>query len=180
MEESNVQDQSKNQSENENSNNINNSDKKLSDFDKLLGYNKLGSLLLSADRYEHSIQIFSKGIDLYEKINKNLSSNFMFFANLYCNIAKSYSCLKQFDKADPYYRKCINFHPIYNIINKEKELFKKNFNLDIEKDFLENYDKITDEDMKTKNVILLKFFNDRSNKIFLFSIVFKKFINLSL
>lgn len=138
-------------------------EKKLSDFDKILAYNKLGSLLLSADRFEQSIQIYLKGVELYEKVNENKTLNFLFFGNLYSNLAKAYSCLKQFDTAVIYYRKCIDFHPVYKLVLKEKDLFKQYFDLDVEKDLLNNCEKINDQEIKFKNGILLKFFSDRSN-----------------
>lgn len=143
------------------------SEKKLTDLDKILGYNKLGSLLLSADRFEQSIQIYLKGVELYEKMSENKTVNFLFFANLYGNIAKAYSCLKQFEIAEKYYRKCIDSHPVYKLILKEKELYSKYFKIDVEKDLLFNFTKMTNEEIKSKNEILLKYFSDRS-KIILF------------
>jgi tetratricopeptide (TPR) repeat protein len=148
----------------ENKNEENKTEKKLSDLDKLLGYNKLASLLLSADRFEQSIQIYLKGVELYEKLSENKPINIFFFANLYSNLAKAYSCLRQFESAEKHYRKCIDFHPVYKLIQKEKEIFNQSFKIDVEKDLLFNFDKIIDEDINSKNEILLKFFNDKSNK----------------
>ncbi len=148
----------------ENQNEENKNEKKLSDLDKIKAYNKLGSLLLSADRFEQSIEIYLKGVELYEKFSENRHISFLFFGNLYSNLAKAYSCLKQFDTAVVYYRKCIDFHPVYKLLLKENELFKQFFELDIENNLLDKFEKINDNDIKLKNKLLLKFFSDRSKK----------------
>ena len=111
--------------------------------------------------------MFTKGIELYEKINKIIGPHITFFANIYCNIAKSYSCLKKFSEAEKYYRKCILSHPLYRILKNQNENLIKILKINLEEDSLFHIDTnpIEDSVIKIKNDILLKYFYEK-NKFF--------------
>lgn len=131
-----------------------------SPFEKIINLNKLGSLCLASDKFDKAISILSKTMDFYiEKKEKKEIPNF-FYSNLYCNLAKSYSCLKQFDKAEPLYLECINNHPMYKILLKEKEFIQNIFNINVEKLVcIEEGVSLNFEEINKKIEIILNFFD---------------------
>ena len=104
----------------------------LSNFEKIMQLNKLGSLFLAADKFEKALSIFKKTFDFYnDKKSKNEIPNF-FYSNLYCNLGKAYSCLKDFKNAEEIYKECILNNTIYKILIREKEFLKENFLIDVD------------------------------------------------
>lgn len=144
------------------------------DIQKLLSFNKLGCLLLSADRYEHALKLFLNGIGLFEKLNENESFDLMFFNNIYCNTGKTFSCLKQYDMAQYYYKHCISNHPLYKLIIKEEIFFKKVFNFEVKNIYADNKfnnnaenSESLNSDILNKHQLIRKYFEDRCKKLFL-------------
>ena len=50
-----------------------------------------------------------------------------FHSNIYCNIGKAYSCLKDFKSAEEIYKECVLNNTIYKILLTEKEYLKEIF-----------------------------------------------------
>jgi len=127
-------------------------------FEKIMNLNKLGALFLSSDKYDKALSILSKTYDFYiaKKENKEIPN--FFYSNLYCNLAKAHSCLKNFKEAEKYYRDCILNHPLYKILINEKEFMKNEFLFDIE-NLIVIKQGIDLENIISKFDILMKFFS---------------------
>lgn len=137
-------------------------EKPLSDFEKIMQLNKLGALFLSGDKYEKAQNILKKTLQFYiEKKEKKEIPNF-FYSILYCNLAKVYSCQKNFKDAEPLYRECIQNHPLYKLLCKHSEMLSNSFCITNIKNLLSNKDIVTEEKILNKFSSLMKYFDNDS------------------
>ena len=105
-----------------------NEEKELSATEKIIGLSQLGALFLAGNNNIKAKSILEKAINLYEN-QKELT---VFFSSLYCNYAKCLSVDKQFDLAEPIYKRVIDNHPMKSLLIKKTELLKQNYGIDIE------------------------------------------------
>lgn len=137
-------------------------EKPLSDFEKIMQLNKLGALFLSGDKYEKAQNILKKTLEFYiEKKEKKEIPNF-FYSILYCNLAKVYSCQKNFKDAEPLYRECIQNHPLYKLLCKYSDLLSEQFCITNIKDLLSNKEIVTEDKIINKFNALMKYFDKDS------------------
>ena len=137
----------------------------VSDFEKIMQLNKLGALFLSGDKYEKALNILSKTLEFYvEKKQKKQIPPF-FYSILYCNLAKTYSCLKQFDKASPLYSECITNHPLFKLLSKHNSFLTETFHLMPLEHLLTSQSKVTEEKVLLKFNALNEFFNTKNTTV---------------
>jgi tetratricopeptide (TPR) repeat protein len=129
-----------------------------SPFEKIMNLNKLGALFLSADKYDKALSILTKTYEFYitKKESKEIPN--FFYSNLYCNLAKAHSCLKNFKEAEKYYIECILNHPLYKILLNEKEFIKNEFLIDVD-NLLTISEGIKIDDILNKFDIIMNFFS---------------------
>jgi tetratricopeptide (TPR) repeat protein len=139
------------------------SQEEMSNFEKILGLNKLGSLFLSADKFDKALIFLTKAIEIYTQKRESKEIPNFFFSNLFCNLAKAYSCLKKFDEAEKLYMDCIKDHPLTKIILRERSLFEENFIINLE--FLISLEKIDlNKDLINKQCnLILDYFKGESD-----------------
>lgn len=110
--------------------NKNQNKEEISTFDKLLELNKLASLFLSSGNNQKAIIIFEKTYSMYQYLKEKNEFPF-FYGNLIGNLAKAYSCEKQFEKAKELYIKVINEHPYGEILREKEDYLRNEYLIDI-------------------------------------------------
>lgn len=141
------------------SNDNDNSEKTLSDFEKIMQLNKLGALFLSGDKYDKALNILSKTLEFYIEKKQNKKIPPFFYSILYCNLAKTYSCLKQFDKASPLYSECILNHPLFKLLLKHNAFLTQTFHLMPLEQLLTCKNSVTEEKVLLKFNALNSYFS---------------------
>lgn len=137
-------------------------ERELSDFEKIMHLNKIGALFLSGDKYDKALSFLKKTLDFYiEKRQKKEIPNF-FYSILYCNLAKVYSCLKNFKEAEPLYRECILNHPLYKLLCKHSDMLSEKFHITNIKNLLSDQTVVTEEKIIKKFNVLMDFFTKDS------------------
>jgi tetratricopeptide (TPR) repeat protein len=152
------------------------SEEEMSNFEKILGLNKLGTLFLSADKFDKALVFLSKAFEMYTQKRQSKEIPNFFFPKLYCNLAKAYSCLKKFDEAEKLYIDCIKDHPLNKIILRDRSIFEDNFLINL--DFLISLEKIDlnkDLIIKQCNLVLDYFKADSDLYLLVKSNVLNKF-----
>lgn len=130
-------------------------------FGKIINLNKLGSLCLSADKIDKSIQILQKTVDFYEEklISKEIPN--FHFSILYSNLAKAYSVKKEFKIADPLYRKAILNHPLMKILLNNADEIRETYRIDVNK-LLEIDSYLDKSQIEKQFFIIYEFFQNNS------------------
>ncbi len=149
--------------------NSQNDDIPINDFQKVMQMNKLGALFLSNDKYDKAISILSKTLEFYKEKKQSKQIPNFFYNNLYCNLAKSYSCIKQFKPAETLYTENILNHPVYKLLLNNSDFLKEKFLININ-DILDITNNRTEkaivnhmEEVKKKVDIILNFFSKDSS-----------------
>lgn len=121
----------------------------LSAVEKIIAFNKLGGIFLAGDDYNKALSIFMKTLKILEDYKEQKKIGEIHYNNLYCNIAKTLSCLKRFEEAGKYYQLVLKHHPLNRILLEHKDLLKEDFLIDFE-------NLLTDRDLD-ESVIRQKF-----------------------
>lgn len=143
-------------------------EKPLNDFEKIIHLNKLGAIFLSGDKYEKAQSILKKTLDFYlDKREKKQIPNF-FYSILYCNLAKVYSCQKDFKSAEPLYLTCIENHPLFKLLLNNNDYLSQQFLLPNIKEIVsssESLNSMTEKDVIAIYDRMMMFFESKDSEI---------------